>query len=311
MKKILATILVLVLLAAPMVVMAESIEPTIENPRVTIKRAAVAPVIDGILDADSYEKLPFVQGHYWFNDQGDGHMAFLQDPNNVQAYFSYDDTNMYVFISKSDQLFFNDRDQDDSGNIWNRSSIQFAGAPISAFGSDFIELGFAINNDGQLINHVWFEGVEGPAEFEGNPGVNFMVARAGGRINYELAIPWNTFLPGTPAVGTEFFSSFIVHFYDNDAQQGSNDRMQVEFASGIANNGKNADQGGIFTVSGDILAAAEEVVEADEPEAQGGSDDAPAPRPTPRTGDAGTIALIALMAIAAAGIVVIRRKAVK
>jgi hypothetical protein len=50
-------------------------------------------------------------------------------------------------------------------------------------------------------------------------------------------------------------------------------------------------------------------------DAAGGGEEAdattPLPRPTPRTGDAGVMALIALMAIAAAGIVVIRRKAVK
>jgi hypothetical protein len=54
----------------------------------------------------------------------------------------------------------------------------------------------------------------------------------------------------------------------------------------------------------------------DEPEAAaGGGEEAdattPLPRPTPRTGDAGVTALIALMAIAAAGIAVFRRKAVK
>jgi hypothetical protein len=62
-----------------------------------------------------------------------------------------------------------------------------------------------------------------------------------------------------------------------------------------------------------VLGAAPAV--ADEPEAAGGGEEAdaetPLPRPTPRTGDAGVMALIALMAIAAAGIVVIRRKAVK
>jgi hypothetical protein len=54
---------------------------------------------------------------------------------------------------------------------------------------------------------------------------------------------------------------------------------------------------------------------ANESDAAGGGEEAdattPLPRPTPRTGDAGIMALITIMAIAAAGIVVIRRKAVK
>jgi hypothetical protein len=322
MKKILATILVVVLIAAlPMAVSADRESRTNEGQiTLNIKKAAQAPVIDGILDADFYEEIPFIQANFGFDDKhNDGNLPFLMDPGNVKGYVAYDDAHVYIFISGSDRYYYNDRDQDDSGNIWNRSSIQIGLGAANAEGNDFMELGFARNSyDGGLIQQMWFNNTDGALfdmdDFQSMGGA-FAIALSGGRINYEVRVPWTAFLASAPSVGGQFRLGWLIHFYDNDFEQGGNNRMIVDFGDGITGDGpsggKASQDFALVTLSADVLEAAAEEPEADEPEAQGGSDDAPAPRPTPRTGDAGTIALIALMAVAAAGIVVIRRKAVK
>jgi len=305
MKKILAIILVCAFLAMPMAVSAEQIDLVNENPAYSINRAAVAPTIDGNIDEQAYTKLPAVQGDFSWNDNDTGILNWMMNDAGVEAWISYDDANFYVLLSASSGNYF--MDIDDPGSIWQHSGIQISVAPGNAVGGDRLELGIARNSStGEILVNLWADGPDGPLDWDIEASAH-AVAIVGNRKNYEIAIPWTSFLPAAPSTGDTFGFNFIYHFVPDEST-----RTIAEFAAGCAY-GKDAEQFGKLTLTGEPtwVAPPEPDPEPDAPEPaapDAPAPEAPAPRPSPRTNDAGVVALIALMSIAAAGIVVLRRR---
>jgi len=311
MKKILAVILALTLIAVPMAVSAFQ-EQTNHDIRKSAGKAAVAPVIDGKLDIHSYEKIALPASDLNFN--GDEEAFLLKAGPELDFYVSWDDNNLYVFLSgDASKFYYCDHDGDspgDTGNIWNQSCIQISVARRSDEGGDRMEMGLARNSsNGNNLWQVWAQHPDAAAEFEPEFGKNVAILLEGGKLSYEVAIPFNTFAV-TPAAGVEIGLNFMYGWSDDGS------RLNVEYSLGC-NAGKDASLFSTLTLGANVL---EEPAPEPEPEpeapAVGGGDEAPEPppvqRPTaPTTGDAGMIALIALMALAAFGVVAFRKRAAK
>lgn len=308
MKKILAFVLVFALMAMPMAVSAERIELVNENPTRTINRAAVAPTIDGQFDERAYGERIILSSatpdDFDWSDGDTGIMDWLRTEANVGAWVSYDDNYFYVLLSGSSQHYF--MDIDDPGSIWQHSGIQISVAEsLDTFADDRLELGIARNSaTGEILVNTWSD----PFDWD-IWEARYAVAIVGNVINYEIAIPWGAF--GLDGVPSSFAWNFIYHFFYDDVRQ------IVEFAAGCAH-GKDPSLFGVLNVSNEPTWVEPEP-EEDEPAADDGAgedagagEEAVVERPaSPRTSDGGVIALIALMAIAALGIVVLRRKAVR
>ncbi|MCL1858321.1 MAG: hypothetical protein FWF92_03720 [Oscillospiraceae bacterium] len=315
MKKFLASILVLVLIAIPVIVSAD-VDLENEDIQISMGKAAAAPVIDGKLDVDYYEKITINAGDlYYYGDMDD----FLVGPNGaglgVDFYMAYDANNIYVFLGgDASKYYYCDHDGDDTGNIWNQSCIQISLATADADGGDRLEIGLARNHEtGELLSNIWAQGSDsnGKDDYEMVFGQNCAISLEGGRINYEVSIPWTTFLPAAPSAGDKIGLNWMFGWSDDGS------RFGVEYSAGC-NTSKDASLFSTVTLGSNVLEPAPVVVEeeppADEPVAapeEAAPAPAPAPAPAAPTGDAGIIMLAAVMIIAAAGVVVLKRKAVK
>ena len=312
MRKILAIVLVFALMAAafPMVVSADQVDLENFNIQISIDRAAVPPVIDGRIDEHSYKMIDAARGDFSYNDNSDGSfLGFLQDAGNVQAYISYDADNFYVLLSGSSQHYY--CEIDDPGSIWQQSGIQISVATGDAFGDARLELGLARNSiTGDYMSNLWADGPDGPSNFDIVFGQNAAILIDGGRINYEIAIPWTTFLPAAPSAGETFGFNYIYHFFP----ESEFNRMIVEYSAGCAY-GKDAEQFAKVTLTNNVLvepAPAAPDEPADDGSGAGGGDPADiaplpeqaAPAPAPVTNDGIYVfAVLALVALAAAAII--------
>ena len=318
MKKILASILVLVLLAVPFsMAVSADIDLVNENIQITVDKAAVAPVIDGKLDADSYGKINTVAGDFLYYGGDDEFNDFLT-ASVPDAYISYDATNLYVFLSGTTTNYYCDHTVDTQGDIWSQSCIQISVAKADAEGTERLEIGAARNSaTGEAIGNIWSQGSDsyGTADYEMVAGQNFAISLEGDKLNYEVAIPWATFLPAAPNAGEAFGLNFIYGWFADEAT-----RIGVEFSSGCCN-GKDASLFSTVTLTENVLQAApvevappaDETPAADDAPVVDDQPAAPAPAPSPAapTGDAGIIALAVLAIIASASVVILRKKAVK
>ena len=315
MKKILAGILVFVLAALPMIVSAD-VDLANENIQISAGKAAAAPVIDGKLDVDYYEKITVNAGDlYYYGDMDD----FLVGPNGaglgVDFYMAYDANNLYVFLGgDASKYYYCDHEPDDTGNIWNQSCIQISLAAADAEGGDRLEIGLARNSSsGDLLSNIWSQGSasNGKEDYEMVFGQNCAISLEGGRINYEVSVPWTTFLPANANTGDKIRLNWMFGWSD----EGS--RFGVEYSAGC-NASKDASLFSTVTLGSNILEPAPVATEApteapaEPPAVDNGGGAAvtpPAVTPTaPKTGDAGIIILTAAMIFAAAGVIVLRRK---
>ena len=319
MKKIIPAVLVFALVSAlftAAVSAATQVDQTNDDIQISISRAAVAPVIDGKLDEDSYQRIDIKHGDLNLNSNSLDLTTIAFD-----AYISYDDNNVYILLSGDERYHYCDHSPG-SGDIWNQSCIQISLAANNtiAMGGDRLEIGLARNNDGEMCTYIWSQGYDsnGAVEFEFAEGQNFMIANDGGRLNYEVAVPWNTFVQGKPGVGDKFGFNFMYVWSADDIDV----REKLEFSSGCDVSGKNADLFAQVTVTDNVLQAAPVVVEEPEPEPEpeelgaGGGDpaDIPAPvveappaAPAPVTAD--PISLIVLGAvISVAGAAIARKR---
>ena len=311
MKKIIAIVLVLAFAALPLAVSAE-IELVNENIKASVKKAAATPVIDGKLDAEAYAKIETSQNDFYFYTDAD-YDAWLV-ANIPELYMSYDANNLYVFISgNGSQYYYCEHDDpDDTGNIWNQSCIQISAATADAEGSDRLEIGLARNHtSGRQLSNVWAQGSDsnGKDEYAMAEGQNYFILLDGGKINYEVAIPWTTFLPAAPAAGGAFGFNFMFGISDDGNRQG------FEYSSGC-NRSKDASLFAKITLLDELTYVAPPPAPepAPEPDVPAAATEAPAPEPAappppattaPTTGDTG---LIVLALLAAAAFVVLRKK---
>jgi len=263
MKKILSTILVFALIAAlPIVASASNYERRDghEVINIEIARAGTAPTINGLLepDRDNYMQIPI-------RPQDLNLTSEVLDLTTIafDAWFSYDDTYIYILLS-GDERFHYSSHFPGSGDIWNQSCIQISLAADNqtAFGEERLEFGLARNNDGEKLYYIWSQGSNshGAEELVLEEGVNFAIANENGRLNYEVRIPWNTFLSGTPAVG-DVFGINLMYVWSADE---FDLRERLEFSNGTDVDGKNADLFAQVTVTDRVLEAAADEDDADE-----------------------------------------------
>ena len=312
MKKFIAAILVLALFTGA-VSASTQIDQENQDIQISISRASSAPVIDGKLDPDIYGKIDISISDLNLNSNALDLVNIFN--NGFDAYFSYDDNNVYILLSGDERYHYSDH-MPGSGDIWNQSCIQISLSADNtvAFGGDRLEIGLARNNDGEMCTYIWAQGSEsnGAVDFEFAEGQNFAIANENGRLNYEVAIPWNTFLSGKPATGAKFGFNFMYVWSADDIDV----REKLEFSSGCDVSGKNADLFAQVTVTDNILQPAPVVVEEPVVENAGGGDPvelpeviaAPvAPTPAPPTADPISLIIIGSL-ISAAGVAVIRKR---
>ena len=315
MKKFLAITLVFLFLAIPLAVSAE-IELVNEDIRTSVKKAAATPVIDGKLDAEAYAKIETAAGDFYYYTDSE-YDAWLTS-NVPELYMSYDATNLYVYIrGNGSQYYYCDHESDDTGNIWNQSCIQISAATADAEGGDRLEIGLARNStSGEQLSNIWAQGSDsnGKDDYEMVQGQNFFILIEDGKINYEVSIPWTTFLPAAPSAGGSFGFNFMFGISDDGNRQG------FEYSGGC-NRSKAAELFAKITLLDELTYVAPpepepepepEPAAADEPAAAPVEPAAPAPATpaAPVTGDAG-VAIFAAIALAAAFVAAKKKIAVK
>lgn len=308
MKKILALLLTLAMVATlSAVVFAEEIAVEDENITLDIDKCAAAPTIDGKLDADSYKKIDFKANQFSYNctDQ----MDYVQSLP-LEAYISYDDANVYLLLSGDASKFYYCDKDDDEGNIWQQSCVQASFALADASGGDRLEMGLARSSvTGKSLTQIWAQSPEAKSELALVEGQNFAILLEGGKLNYEIKIPFESFMGANPKAGDKIGFNFIYGWSDNGS------REIAEYSAGCAYSGKNADLFAKATLTSNVLQAAAPVVEetpAVVEEAPAVVEEAPAPEATTTTIPAATgdmtIILVVLCAVAGLGVCIAVRK---
>ena len=255
MKKFLAISLAAIMIAATFTMAVSAlIDLANEDIRITVDNAAAAPVIDGVLDADSYGKISTAAGDFLYYDD-DEYDPWLQ-ANVPDFYLSYDANNLYVFLSGNlgdgNKYYYCEHEGDDTGNIWNQSCIQISLATADAEGSDRLEFGLARNHTtGEKLSNIWAQGSDsnGKDEYEMVLGQNCDIVLDGNRISYEVSIPWTTFLPAAPKAGDSFGLNFMFGWSEDG------NRFGVEYSSGC-NKSKDAALFSTVTLTDNVLQAA-------------------------------------------------------
>jgi len=311
MKKILASILVAIIITATFIlpVFASTVDLVATDIQINAATCAVPPVMDGKLDADSYQQINVTADQCSYNANDDTELAFLQTMP-FKAYLSYDATNVYVLLSAdATQYYYCDHAAGDEANIWNQSCCQISFSTGDGNSSPALEIGLARNStDGTILPNIWSQAPDGTGDFDLTVASNHAVLLDGGTINYEVAVPWTEFLAAAPKVGDKFGLNFIVG-YSNDGN-----RMYIEYSAGCGS-GKDPSLFAKVTLTDTVLAAAPATTEAPATDAAAPATDAAAPAPAPAapattaptTGD-NTLAIFSVMVIAAAGVVIFRKK---
>jgi len=226
-RKIIAYLTVLFILTLTLPVLAQ-IDLVNENIQITADKAAVAPLIDGKLDIDSYVKINAVPGDFLVYCEGEGNYDKWIIKNLPEVYISYDANNFYVFLSgDASKYYYCDHDKSTAINFWNQSCMQVSVAMDNALDGDRLEIGLARNSfTGEWISYIWSQSPDGKKEHEMIFGKNCAIFLENGNLNYEVAVPWNTFLPFNPKAGDKFGFNFIYGW----SEYGN--RFGVEYSSG-------------------------------------------------------------------------------
>jgi len=298
------------------------------------------PVIDGTLDEGVYSG-PFAIASVHQNADG----TLSTNPATGNAWIAWDSSALYFYIEVADKSPNHDDESPDAVEIyidWNNAKGAGVGAALvqndeGGWGTD--EPGTAegypywqvrVRAGAESTNDVsgaywegmgWGEVVWDPDSAGADITVVSNIVSGGYVIEVKIAPPEGVTLSAGKTIGFDF------QIEDNINGEGSRDGQTWMTAS------QHNDQQwqtpmavqGLMTLDGAPLPADEPEPDepaADEPAADAGAGDGGAGgdagagatvarTPSPRTNDAGIIALIALMAIAAAGIVVLRRKSVR
>ena len=188
--------------------------------------------------------------------------------------------------------------------------MQFGFANV---GDDSLVCEFMIGRDSSNGEHVitYFTQHGDADELELAAGTDYAIVLAGDRLNHELRVPAKAFFTGGKLEQGKQITACIVLCQNNDGY------IHVQVSSGLSN-GRNIAQFAVVTLGAPIEGPPPPPPEPEPetPAAVGGGDAAPeAPpvptRPAPATGDAGMIAVVALLAAAAAGIIVFKKKSTK
>jgi len=318
MKKIIAILLAVFLLAMPVLAGWEE-EANIGNVKYTIGEVPSKPVL-GEFDTSKYTKLDVKPGDmsYAWNDNFDDAEAWAKG-QTFEAYVAYDSKTVYTLIIADAKHYQCDIDDGD-GNVWQHSCIQVSVAGEKDEGGDRLEYGiFRNSKNGNLGSVIWSQHGGAKSEFEAVAGTSYTVALKDGKLYYETFIPVSAFLNKDSVAKGDIIAWNIVIAQTDPDESG---HIHTQIASGCTGNGKTAENFARLTLGDKIVVAApvEEVAppaeapapEAAAPVAEAAPAPAPAPAPVvtaPKIGDTGVIIFITIMA--AAGVVVFKRKAVR
>ena len=194
----------------------------------TDNRVSSPPVMDGRLDAGLYSGVSVNPGDfgYWGT-----RTDYMQDAaSGMDVYLSYDENNLYMYISgDASSYYYNDYNSANAGDMWDQSCIQVSLASPDAFGGDRLEFGLARNSlTGELLAHVWSQSSRGRQKLALMAGENFGVLISGGRLSYEIAVPWAAFLPENPSAGNNTFGLNFIYTWFADGVRNS-----AEYSAGV------------------------------------------------------------------------------
>jgi len=312
MRKITAIILVTALVFAICAPFSVSAAPRALN----IPKAATAPTFDGVINADEWEGALVVS----FNPSDEGVEAISGDLaglGNNTFHFMWGDEGIYFAVISNGNNDPVTAPTSGGGSYNAGNGVQFNVFTSRDVGGGDLDEAFFFSyhpktSDG--LAEVGEHFVYGSGSGEDVPEAKIAVVFNGNDYTMEGLIATASLAKSTPpiavALGATLIWNNVIMFTDGDGAQGL-----AYDGSWFAGTDATA-----YTLVADLAGIGSVVVEEEAPPAVeeevpavGGGDEAPEPPPVQRppsvnTGDAGMIALIALMASAAFGIVVVLRK---
>jgi hypothetical protein len=324
MRKILALAIVVTMLFA-LAVPAAALSITVPN---------ASPVIDGTRDSVYVGPFPIATAV-----GGDGEPQ--EASATGQVWLAWDASALYVYVEVSDTTPNDMGDTEhyrDSAEFfvdWLNAKGNGMGAPVFPDGSGIdgigtddgfpyqqIRLSSTLTGENYGISGAnWFDEGWGGVVWGNEDGAfdNFewVIFPLNGDISTGYGFEIKAYAPEGVTLNEGMIIPFDFQINDNMHGEGRTGMVWMTQNPGNGHQWGTPHGCGVTLTLGGAPAGGDEHVCDDDcdHDAAGGGEEAdattPLPRPTPRTGDAGVMALIALMAIAAAGIVVFRRKAVK
>lgn len=233
MSFILSVLMVFLLLPGNLIalhVSADWIRETTRNICYTFQPYAIRPVIDGTLDPNGYIRLDVQPGNlsYVYDDTSTENL-------NFDVYASYDEDYIYLFVSTDDRYYHNDKTSSDAGDMWNQSCIQVGFAKLWDTGNQRLEYGIGRNSGtDELLFNCWSSD-NYAVDLTAN--IDYAITVAGGKINYEVRTPVESFLgPGRKLYANTPFRFSLVMSEGQD-----NIITHTQIASGTTGNGKKAE----------------------------------------------------------------------
>ena len=306
MKKAIAVLIVAVLMFSLMAIPAMAHKDNASYG--DVPKSADAITIDGTKDA-IYDKGLVVEMNRQYEGFGDA-----ETDTRGTAWILWQDGFLYVFgeIRQSFLQDFSEAEDRQSGTPWECDSLEvFLDFSNESVGGDCDQFridawGYRSFEQRTTTGDNSYGGDASTADgvFEGAAKIN------GTSYNVEFKIPFQHLATAGTGIG------FLLQVNDMTSD-GPRSMVFSPTSTGESRSWEAGEYDYIVLSANEVTAVEPAAVEEEVPDAAGGGDvpeapvvaPAPAPAPAPRTGDAGLTALIAL--IAAAGIVIFKRKAVR
>lgn len=308
MKKIIAIIIALVLMAAPITVFAHS-----DNTNAgTIPKTATAPAIDGVKD-DIYDQGLFIPVRNPHNATPDGGLG-----GGADAWMLWDDGNWYIFMKIDLASFYSPDDYEDlqTEQPWALTTCEIL-IDFSNGSDDAEQVCQVRMNDKGFPNVTLMRSDPHKNGDECSPYIDWGFTKTDNSYCAEFKIKMGEFRKGVESVDVNFGSDWAagknigLYLFSQECNDDGSQALFVSVPTDMSGNWVPGNYD--YVVLGDNVVGAPVVVEEpaapEEPVAvpETPAVVAPAPTPAPPTGDASIIILMAVIITAAAGVVVTRK----
>lgn len=283
MKKIASLVMAGVLAASMALSASAAYQPEADLKKVAfdIKKANTEVKMDGKISEGEYYEVDVKDSWLSYAYAVDAQLAAAKSAEK-KLYMSWNEKGVNVAatlaLSKADYS-----QTSEAGNIWQEACVQVNFAGVADTGTNRLEFGIAKNSStGAFISNVWNQYKK---EYVIEEGRNAFVDYKDGKLIYECIIPWEVFLDNTSVdVGSQFGFCFVW------AMGKGTEHNHIQLASGCTGDpGKAADNFAKVTL------AAAPVIEK------------PVETST-ATADTALVVAGALLALSAAGVVVVSKK---